>query len=408
MQNLEKKGITKKMKVITIGGATQDIFITHKDPKMLRLYSKKTKKEFLILEEGSKIEIEGLSYHTGGGATNAGTSFSRLGFEVSTIFKIGNDIQAELVLKKLTEENVDTSHVSKTSKLHTGTSIIIPSITGDRTVLAYRGANTQLKKADINEPLIADCNHLYITSLSGNSAKLLPYIIKLAKKHNIPIAANPGSSQLAAGAAELRESLKHIDIFILNSQEANIFMHTLAQANQQLKHQISRRRQDAVYPEQRRGGAQAEQVENQISVDEIAINHDQKAPQLFKSPITYQDICFNLHSYFNEILKRGPKIAVVTNGAEGVYVATSKHIYFCPSIKTKVASTLGAGDAFGSCFVASIISGKSIEESIISGVINSSSVISHLDAKTGLLSKKELENSLKELSADNIEKFPLQ
>jgi len=369
------------MKVVTIGGATQDIFIKHKDPKMLRFYSKKIKKEFLILEEGSKIEIEGLSYYTGGGATNSGTSFSRLGFDVSTIFKTGHDLQADLVIKKLKEENVDTSYTSKSSKLHTGISIIIPSMTGDRTVLAYRGSNTELKIADINEELIASCDQIYITSLSGESSRLLPYITEIAKKHNIPVATNPGSSQLAQGAVELRESLKYIDIFVLNSQEANEFMRTLVQVDQELKNQILEAK---VIPEKK------------------------QAPKLLKSPIIYQDISFSLHNYFNEILKRGPKIAVVTNGEEGVYVATNGNIYFHPSIETKTISTLGAGDSFSSCFIANIALGKSVEESTVAGIINSSSVISHLDAKTGLLSKKELEKQLKKASTGNIEKFPLE
>jgi len=368
-------------KVLVIGGATQDIFITYENPQMLQLYTKKKKKNFVILQEGSKIEIESMHYSTGGGATNCAVSFSRLGFEVSTIFKVGNDPQANNILQKLKEENVNTDHTSKDPKVHTGTSIIIPSISGDRTVLAFRGSNTQLKKEDINEELIKNFDQIYITSLSGKSSQLLPYITQLAKNHNIPVAINPGVSQLAAGATAMRKSLSNIDIFILNSDEANTFMSTLVSLDHELKKQIN---------------------------ETYATKQSQGTPELLKSNITYQDISFSLHQFFIEILNRGPKIAVVTNGAEGVYVATKDYIYFHPSIPIKVANTLGAGDSFGSCFIASIAMGKSIEDSIIGGIINSASVISHLDTKTGLLKLEELEKKIKKITTKNIIKLPIK
>jgi len=370
------------MKVLTIGGATQDIFIKYSDPKMLRLYSKKTKQEYIVLKEGSKIELDSIRYYTGGGATNSATSFGRLGFDVSTIFKIGDDHQADLVIQKLKKEGVDTSYVTKSFDLHTGTSIIIP------TILVYRGSNTQLTKSDIHEDMIKNCDHLYITSLSGEASKMLPYITDTAKKHAIPVAINPGVSQLAVGAHELRESLKNIDIFILNSDEANEFMLTLLQVDKQLKQLV----QKEITNSKQKNGPNLPGLPN--------------LPNLLRSSITYQDICFELQSFFCEIMKLGPKTVVVTNGQEGVYVAHKSQMYFHPSIKTKVVSTLGAGDSFGSCFVASILHGASIEESMLRGVLNSSSVISHLDAKTGLLSKSALEKKAKELTA-HIQIFPL-
>ncbi|GAI85852.1 unnamed protein product, partial [marine sediment metagenome] len=107
-----------------------------------------------------------------------------------------------------------------------------------------------------------------------------------------------------------------------------------------------------------------------------------------------------------EILKQGTKIVAVTNGADGVYVAHKNNIYYHPSIKPKnLVSTLGAGDAFGSCFVAQLAQDKSIEDAIRSGILNSSSVLEHLDAKTGLLSKRESEEKLKQINTDLLQTF---
>lgn len=368
------------MKVMTIGGATQDIFLQYENKELLRLFTKRGEQSFLILLEGGKIEVETVAYYTGGGATNAASSFCRLGFDVSTMFKTGADQQAAFIRKKLAQEKIDTSHCTKSKETQTGTSIIIPSMTGEATILAFRGANKELIQSDITEEKIKNFDQLYITSLSGKSSKLLPHITKLAKKHNIPVTVNPGVSQLAAGAYEIRESLANIDIFILNAYEANNFMETLVKTDTRLKEKV------------------AQTAEKKETVH---------APKLIQSPITYHDICFSIHQFLKEVLKRGPKIVAVTNGAEGVYVAYENKICFHPSLKVDITSTLGAGDAFGSCFTAGIALGKSVEESVLRGIIQSASVISYLDAKTGQLSLQELEKRASQLTTKDIQTFPL-
>ena len=115
--------------------------------------------------------------------------------------------------------------------------------------------------------------------------------------------------------------------------------------------------------------------------------------------------CFNLLHFFKEVHARGPKTIVVTNGAEGVYVSSENTIYFHPSIPIKIVNTLGAGDAFGSTFVAGLALYKSVEMAIRCGIVNSLSVITHKDAKSGLLHKDELEYELSKLDHSLLRKF---
>lgn len=348
-------------KVLTIGGATQDIFIHPDNIEITTLHKNSIEKSYIILQEGTKIEVTKIDYSTGGGATNSAVSFKRLGFDVASVIKLGNDKAAHAVLDMLKNEgiyldHIITSNIGSTNIIgstntvgSTGISYIIPTPSGDRTILAYRGINAQMKREDIPWQAIKNYDFLYITSLSGSSSALLPTITQEAKKHGIPVATNPGTSQLAAGADTLRESLPNIDILILNADEAKLLMASLVQTT------------------------------------------------------TY----FSWEQFFTEVLRRGPRIAVVTNGAEGVYVATQKSIFFYPSLKVKIVNTLGAGDAFGSCFVASILSGNSIQQALINGIINASSVISYLDAKEGLLDQKTLEKRSKAVDLNLLQIFPL-
>ena len=365
-------------KVITIGGATQDIFILYKHTELLHLDTQAGKRSFLILEEGKKIEVNQLAYHTGGGATNSAASFSKLGFPTTSFFKIGTDATGNFVLDALNNLGINLEHVVRDSEYRTGTSFISPTFKGDRTVLVHRGANAYLKEGELPGQKIADSDQLYITSLSGDASQLLIPLTKLAKENNIPVATNPGTSQLVAGADTLREALPNIDILILNSDEANMLMMSLIQTCTELKEKVLQIRE---------------------------AKKDKQAPELLRETITYRSVCFHLQDFFNEVLSRGPKIVVVTNGGDGVYVATGNTIYFHPSLPSNIVNTIGAGDAFGSCFVAQIVHGKSVEQALVAGIVNAASVISHLDTKTGLLSQEKLEQHLEKEEVTWQEKY---
>jgi len=366
-------------KILTIGGATQDIFIHYQDAQTVTLRTSEGDRSFIVLPEGKKVEINSIDCATGGGATNSAVSFKRLGFDVSTVVKLADDQAAQAVIKQLTNESIDTKNILHTKEGETGVSFIIPAPSSDRTVLVDRGVNASMNKDEFPFQIIQTADQLYITSLSGESSQLLLPISQEAKKHNVPVATNPGSSQLAAGADVLRESLPNIDILILNADEAKLFMLSLIQTSKTLSEQLKH-----------------EQEEEQPAL-----------PELLSCHLTYDGICFSLNDYFKEVLNRGPRIVVITNGAEGVYVAHESTIYYHPSIDTEVVNTVGAGDAFGSCFVASIIRGLSIEQALVNGIINASSVISYLNAKEGLLDQKELERRAAIIGTSSLEKLNL-
>lgn len=361
-------------KILTIGGAMRDVFIQYEHVETLHLHTTEKEQLFIIMEEGRKIEVDQLAYHVGGGATNSAVSFARLGFEVESFFKVGRDQEGDFILKNIKKENVSIEHVLRTDKIATGTSFIIPGSKGNRTILVYRGANLTIQKQELPHDTIKNINQIYITSLSGPAAQLLVPITKIAKECGKTVAANPGTSQLKAGPKMLRAALENIDILILNSFEAQLLMTTLTTVLPDLK---------------------------------LLKEKKNKIPALLSAPLGPSTVCFTLPQYFREVMSHGPNIVVVTNGAEGVYVAKDETIYFHPSLKTKIVSTIGAGDAFGSCFVAQITQGRSVEDALRCGILNSISVIEYLDTQTGLLHADELEKRLKQLDQKLLQIYPL-
>lgn len=353
-------------KILTIGGAMRDIFIHYKNCQMMHLHTDTKDQSFIVLEEGKKIDIAAISYSTGGGALNSAVSFARQGLSVATVCKIGKDQAGNAILDVLKKEKINSNHVIQSNNLMTGNSFMIPCPSGNRAILVYRGANTTLTAQEIPSSAIADTDLVYITSLSSKTKQLLPGLVTLAKKNKKLVATNPGTSQLIAGADILRDSLDKIDILIVNAYEASLLMNSLTQSTfTTLKKQKEKK--------------------------------NTRLPELLRAPMGSTTACFTLEQYFQEILKRGPTIAVVTNGAEGVYATDGNKIYFHPSLKVNVVNTVGAGDAFGSTFVGQLAQGKSLEDAVRAGIINSSSVLQYLDTQTGLLKAEELEKQLQKL-----------
>lgn len=365
------------MNIVTIGGATQDIFILHTGAETQNITTPEGIFEYIMLKEGSKIEVEQIAYETGGGANNASFAFKALGFDVTPFFKVGRDTQAAYIFERLTSVNISTNHIVQTDQYGTGVSFVIPAPSGDRIIFAYRGANAHISTQELPLKLLRACDQLYITSLSGDSAQHLLTIVQEAKKHNVPVANNPGGSQLVAGAHMLRQSLPYIDILILNASEAQLLLTSMTQENTKLKQRLMKLRETKI-----------------------------KGPSLL-SHHRIGDNFFSLRDFFAEALNLGPHTVVVTNGAEGVYVAHKKTVYFHPSIPVPVVNTLGSGDAFGSSFVGTLAAGKPLEQAIRHGVINAASTVEHMDSKTGLLTMHELECRARDVDHDLLQTFHL-
>lgn len=361
-------------KVMTIGSAMQDIFTEYEGVETLHLHTKEEDLAYVCMRAGRKIEIQNLVYYCGGGATNSAVSFARAGFSVEAFFKIGTDHAGDFILNALAKENVTTHHVIRTDKAPTGNSFIIPGPQGNSAVLVFRGANITLTQTELPESAIENIDQLYITSLSGPAAPLLIPITQLAKKYNKPVAVNPGTSQLHAGAEFLKKALSTIDILILNSYEAELLMTSLT-----------------------------------INLPPITTqkHHDETLPELLRKPLGSATTCFTLQQFFNAVHGCGPHTIVVTNGAEGVYVADGQTIYFHPSIKINIVSSIGAGDAFGSCFVAQLSNDKSVEDALRAGIINSASVIEQLGTQSGLLTGDELAHRCAQLDKNLLKKYQL-
>lgn len=92
----------------------------------------------------------------------------------------------------------------------------------------------------------------------------------------------------------------------------------------------------------------------------------------------------------------GPKICVVTDGPEGSYATNGQTVWHCPILPRKPEERTGAGDAYTSGFISTIVKDGEISEAMLVGTVNAASVIGHIGGQKGLLREREKHQWLEE------------
>lgn len=105
-----------------------------------------------------------ISFVGGGSAANAACWLGHLGVSTTFIGSIGNDSNADFVLREFARHNVATN-VHRGS-LSTGTCIVLVEPGGERTMLPDAGANTELTSATLPYDVIRNAKVLLVSAYS--------------------------------------------------------------------------------------------------------------------------------------------------------------------------------------------------------------------------------------------------
>lgn len=202
-------------KILAIGAATQDVFL--RNSRLLKPVQIDATHELIDLELGAKVDVNKIHFSTGGGATNAATTFARNGLKVSLMSAVGDDLAGRQVLESLDAEFIDTSRVEVLPNYNTDYSTIIITSSGERTILTYRGASSHIFAEDFSLKS-REFDWLYVSNLAGRM-ETLNKIFAEASQKGIKIAWNPGKKELSK-ADEVRSLLEDVEVLLVNKQEA--------------------------------------------------------------------------------------------------------------------------------------------------------------------------------------------
>lgn len=327
--------------IMTIGTATQDVFL--KSPLFANIHDPRHLKKLGFLDGNATCFMPGAKIEIEAPvfATGGGATNAAVTFARTGLrTAVIGKVGIDDGGERIIAECKSEGIASRIiidKKLRTAYSTILVPLAGERTVLTHRGASDKLKAADINR-VAAKSRWIYIAP--GNIPyQTIMYTVNLFSKQGSFIALNPSRHIAEKGLLSLKPLLAKIDILILNKEEAAAMT-----------------------------GADYGNVKNILSV---------------------------LRSSFKGIL-------AVTDGANGSFVIAGARQYDCGIFpkKTFVDAT-GAGDAYGSGFVSSLIHAQKtnkrfvfseidILEAIRIAAANSASVVEHVGAKHGILTQEAI------------------
>lgn len=328
--------------VLTIGTATRDVFLASTNFKVVRDPSHLKKLGFV------NGEAECFAF---GGKLEVGKPTLAIGggaANAATTFA-RQGLRAAAAVRVGSDENGEavlkgfkrekiTPFVANDRAKGTGYSVILISPNGERTVLTYRGASEDLRARDV--PLVR--TKFRAAYIVPGEIKLseMEAIVRALKKSKVFIAMNPSRHYLDLGAKRLAPILSRLDVISVNREEA--------------------------------ADLTGEQYENESRI-------------------------------FKKLEAMIAGIAVMTDGPRGVLVSNGNAVYSAGVYPNKkVVDRTGAGDAFGSGFVAGLLrhraltkhpSDEAMRYAIRLGSANGTSVVERMGAEEGILTRAAFERS---------------
>lgn len=212
----------RKIRTLSIGGATFDLFLDTASPVMHECGDLKA----FALPLGGKLRIEHVTGTFGGGAANTSVGLARLGCSAGFCGPLGNDQWGGSILANLKRENVDCSNATVVEDEASSFSVILSAESGERTILTHKGIDRHLGDPTFDREAASSMDAVYVTHIHPESCEITDDLANmLTSLPQIHLTWNPGSSQIDLGMNEknTRLLLPHVDLLLLNKEEVIAF-----------------------------------------------------------------------------------------------------------------------------------------------------------------------------------------
>lgn len=317
--------------VLCVGDATADVFIRLSDAH-IRTWDD-DEGHWINLPFGGKVPFDyALTVEAGGNAANAAVGMSRLGISTAIATHVGNDQVGRDVQAALHQEAVDT-HLVRFNPSRPSNRNFVLWYGQDRTILVHHECYDyhwpHLSPREVPE-------WIYLSSVGGDGADYCRQLVSWCNSEpTVRLVFQPGTFQIAQGAAVLRDLYARTEVLICNREEAVEI-----------------------------GGAD------------------------------HRDVAAILGS----LHRLGPRLVVVTDGPAGAYASDGTFVYQVPAYPDPAPpiERTGAGDAFSSAIVAALVKGRPFDEALAWGPVNAMHAVQQVGSQSGLLDEDTLTRHLRE------------
>lgn len=187
-----------------------------------------------------------------------------------------------------------------------------------------------------------EADWMYLTTAGEDFAIFYNEAVQWAKDHKTRIAFNPGTRQIKMGVEKLKFAYESTEVLFVNREEA---------------------------------------------------------AKLLGLEVT------DIKALLAGLQNLGPKVVVITDGPEGTYCFDGQKYLHMPIVEASVVERTGAGDAFGSGFLAAYMQNKPLEECLKWGTVNSASVLGFIGPQAGLLTAEKMQEWLEKAESVKVEEL---
>jgi ribokinase len=159
----------------------------------------------------------------GGSSANTAGVLGRLGAGARLIGRVGRDRWAEAALEPLRAAGVDTRWLQVDGEAGTGLTFIAVGPAGERTMFAYRGANTRTDPDEIRAEVFAGAAALHVSGyalLTAPQSQAAERALSLAHAAGVPLSLDPGELPARERMAEVQAWLPRLGLCVLGREEA--------------------------------------------------------------------------------------------------------------------------------------------------------------------------------------------
>ena len=279
---------------------------------------------------GGKVEIDSVTFDTGGGGANAAATFAQLGFKTAVVSRVGCDGAGMVIRSHLSSLGVDIRFVQEDRRAKSGYSTILLAPSGERTVLIYRGASRMFQAAQVPWQRLR-ASWFYVSSVGGNLS-FVRKVLQRARAVGARVAWNPGGTEIAKGSRLMEPVMRQCFYVQMNREEAAALAHVSSERTELL-------------------------LRYAASLD--------------------------------------IPVFALTDGTKGAYVIADGSVWYAPPVPSTCVNQTGAGDAFGSGFVAGMMRTDDVQYGFQVALLNASSVVSEMGAEHGLLRRWPSQKALR-------------
>ncbi|PIE00057.1 MAG: hypothetical protein CSA81_14140 [Acidobacteria bacterium] len=326
-------------KVICIGSAAKDIFLSVTDSRIIDNSQDLTAQKLMAFELGAKVYADSCQEKIGGSAVNVAAGLTKAEVRAFIFARVGRGPAGDWIAKQIGKLKIKKNYLQQRGK--TGSSIAV--VVSDQKIhdrVIFR-AGDSIEEFDLEKALARfreKVNWIYVASQKNGWQEKMKKVIDFAKQKKAKLAITPSSWQISKDANDFASILDKIEVLFLNRDEA------------------------------------IELVQN------IQGEVEDKPKYLME-----------------QLLKFGPQVVAITDGPKGAYVSGGKEIFFLPATAKVAKEALGAGDAFCSGFLANYIETANIKQSLAWGIVNAGGVVEKVGGTEGILKRKEIKYRAEEL-----------